>query len=119
MSKSHFVALTCILTLLGSAGVAQAQTYKCPAPDLVKCVPTPTPIHTPTPPPGGSIWKANGGAMTGNTFLPNNQCGNMQKLPNGKQRLVCCYTKCGVYTLDVPAAPPCTKNPDGDGFICN
>jgi hypothetical protein len=109
MSKSHFVAFACILTLVGSAGAAQAATtYPCPAANLVNCVPTPTNI----PP-----WKANGGMMTGNTFAPNNTCANVIDLPGGKKRLLCCYTKCGVYIQDVPATQ-CTKNPDGESFSC-
>jgi hypothetical protein len=78
---------------------ALAATFDCPAPALIKCVPAVTNI-------GG--WRANGGQMTGNAFESNSQCGNVDKLSPTKQRLLCCYEKCGVFYRDV-TAKTCTK----------
>jgi hypothetical protein len=76
-----------------SAQNASAEVYSCPSPTLVKCIPTVNTIGT---------WTHNGGQMTGNTFAPNNQCANVITLPNQDSRLFCCYTKCGVFFMDVP-----------------
>ena len=108
MSKFHFIAFTCVLTLLGSALGARAADYNCPAPKLVKCVPADKTI---------SGWQDNGGQKTGNTFAPNNQCANLIDLPDGKKRLVCCYTHCGVFLQDVQAAH-CVKQSQSH-FVCN
>lgn len=109
MSKSHFVAVACMLTLLGSVGGAQAAPYTCPPAAAVKCVPTPTPIDG---------WNANGGEMTGNAFALNNQCQNViNNVTPGVQRLFCCYTKCGVYIQDVKATK-CIKT-SRSTFTCN
>ena len=76
-----------------------AGRYICPQPSQINCVPTPTTIGP---------WQANGGQMTGNTFGLNSQCANVITLTPAKQRLLCCYTKCGVFIQDVPAKH-CTK----------
>jgi hypothetical protein len=73
--------------------------YMCPMPSQINCVPAAATIGP---------WQANGGQMTGNTFGPNNQCANVITLTPAKQRLLCCYTKCGVFIQDVPAKH-CTK----------
>ena len=94
-------------TIISISAVAQpaamvpmaASRYMCPAPTQINCVPA---VATIGP------WQANGGQMTGNTFGPNNQCANVITLSPDKQRLLCCYTKCGVFTQDVPAKH-CTK----------
>jgi hypothetical protein len=98
---------------LSTSAVAQMQmaaghTYICPAPQQVMCVPSPSTIGP---------WHSNGGMMTGNTFAPNNQCANVITLAPDKQRLLCCYEKCGVFIQDVPAKH-CTKSPSGSEFLC-
>jgi hypothetical protein len=99
MSKSHFVALACVLALVGSVRGANAAEYSCPAANAVTCVPTQKTI---------GAWKDNGSMSTGNVFAPNNTCANLVNLPNGMKRLVCCYEKCGVFLQDV-RANQCTK----------
>ncbi len=101
------VLLTMLLTVLPWAGAAQAATYTCPAPNLINCVPVKKKI---------GAWRDNGSMATGNTFSPNNTCANIIKLPNGRIRLVCCYTKCGVFLRDVRARE-CTK-PSESEFNC-
>jgi len=108
MSKSHVVALACVLTLLGSVCGAAAAEYNCPAANAVNCVPAQTTI---------GAWKSNGGMMTGNTFAPNNTCANVTTLPNGKKRLFCCYAHCGVFLQDVQANQ-CIKTSESQ-FSCN
>ena len=73
---------------------AFAVTYVCPQPQQINCVPAVMTI---------GAWKHNGGQMTGNSFAPNNQCGNVLTLAPNSQRLLCCYTKCGVFLRDVNA----------------
>jgi hypothetical protein len=107
MSKSYCAAFACILTVLGFARVADAANYTCPAPNMINCVPVNKTIGP---------WKDNGGMMTGNAFAPNNQCGNVDNLPNGQKRLLCCYTKCGVFLQDVKATE-CTKTTESE-FVC-
>ena len=99
VNKIHFVVVGCVLALLASPRGANATEYVCPAPSAVNCVPAQNQMGP---------WKANGGMMTGNTFAPNNICSNMDKLPNGQTRLLCCYVKCGVFYQDVKARQ-CTK----------
>ena len=95
-------------TIISTSAVAQltapmapmaASRYMCPAPSQINCVPA---VATIGP------WQANGGQMTGNTFGPNSQCANVITLTPAKQRLLCCYQKCGVFIQDVPAKH-CTK----------
>jgi hypothetical protein len=107
MSKSYCAAFACILTVLGFAQAADAANYTCPAPNMINCVPANKTIGP---------WKDNGGMTTGNTFGPNNQCGNVDNLPNGQKRLLCCYTKCGVFYQDVKATE-CTKTTESE-FVC-
>lgn len=73
---------------------AIAEMYICPPPNQINCVPAVMSIDG---------WQHNGGQMTGNTFAPNNQCANVITLGPTSQRLLCCYTKCGVFIRDVPA----------------
>ena len=75
--------------------------------NLINCVPADKTI---------GAWKDNGGMMTGNTFGPNNQCANVIPLPTGEKRLLCCYTKCGVFLQDVKATE-CTKTSESE-FVC-
>lgn len=107
MRKSHIAAVACILMVLGSASAASATDYTCPAPSQINCVPANKTVGP---------WKDNGGMMTGNTFAPNNQCGNVDNLPNGEKRLLCCYSKCGVFYQDVKATA-CTKTSESQ-FSC-
>jgi hypothetical protein len=107
MSKSHCVAFACILTVLGWAYRAQAADYTCPPANQIDCVPVKKTIGP---------WNDNGSMATGNTFGPNNQCANVINLPNGDKRLVCCYTKCGVFLQDVKATE-CTKTSESQ-FVC-
>jgi hypothetical protein len=92
------IAGTVMAASLASAAVAQGG-YVCPAPQQVMCVPTVNNIGP---------WRTNGGMMTGNVFMPNNQCANVITLAPDKQRLLCCYEKCGVFIQDVQAKH-CTK----------
>ncbi len=85
-----------------------AQTYVCPSPSSVKCVPADLEI-------GG--WRHNGGQMTGNSFTSNNQCANVISLGGGKERLFCCYKKCGVFIRDVKSSR-CSKI-GASRFRCN
>ena len=56
MSRSHFVAFACILTLLASARGAEAVEYNCPAANSITCVPVQKTI---------GAWKDNGSMSTG------------------------------------------------------
>ena len=88
---------TLIVGAMVSAGLsmpAAAATYMCPMPQQINCVPAVTSI---------SGWQHNGGQMTGNSFGPNSQCANIIRLGPDTQRLLCCYTKCGVFIRDVRA----------------
>jgi hypothetical protein len=77
-----------------SAQIASARVYfNCPGPNQVNCVPAVNTIGN---------WTHNGGEETGNTFAPNDQCASVIALPNQDSRLFCCYTKCGVFLMDVP-----------------
>lgn len=78
---------------------AVAATYICPPPSQITCVPALKSV---------AGWVDNNGQTTGNTFMPNNQCANVIPLGPGKQRLLCCYAKCGVFLRDVEARM-CTK----------
>ena len=106
MSKS-FLVLAVILTVVAFGRGADAANFTCPAPSLIDCVPAKKLI-------GG--WRDNNSMATGNAFGPNNQCANVIPLPNGKIRLLCCYTKCGVFLRDV-VAKSCTK-PSESEFVC-
>jgi hypothetical protein len=98
-----------VLASLSLAAVsAHAEVLNCPAPNLVNCVPAVNNI---------AGWKANGGQMTGNTFMPNAQCANVIRLGPDNQRLLCCYTKCGVFFQDV-RAHRCEKTGPGS-FVCD
>lgn len=107
MRNSLFAAVVCIPALLGLTVAARAATYTCPAPNLVNCVPATKAI---------GAWKDNGSMKTGNTFAPNSTCANVINLPNGKKRLLCCYTCCGVFYQDV-SAKTCTKTSESE-FSC-
>ena len=107
MTRSHFVAFACVLTLLSWAGGAKAAAYYCPAANTVACVPAQKTI---------GAWKDNGGMSTGNTFAPNSACANVTNLPNGVKRLFCCYAHCGVFLQDVQANQ-CTKTSVSQ-FVC-
>lgn len=86
---------------------ALAATFNCPAPADIKCVPAVNTVNG---------WTANGGQMTGNSFAPNNQCGNIDKLSANTQRLLCCYVKCGVFYRDV-GSKSCKKVSESE-FNC-
>ncbi|MBF0360678.1 MAG: hypothetical protein HQK49_06690 [Oligoflexia bacterium] len=88
--------------------VVNAAEFNCPAPSQVNCVPAVNSI---------GAWFANGGQATGNTFMANNQCANVIHMSNNQSRLVCCYSKCGVFLLDVPYVR-CVKRTQSH-FICN
>jgi hypothetical protein len=103
----HFIAFACVLSLLSLPCGVDAANYACPAPDQINCVPVKKLI-------GG--WRDNNSQATGNAFGPNNQCANVIPLPGGKVRLVCCYTRCGVFLRDV-VAKQCTK-PSESAFTC-
>ncbi len=90
---------TGLLMLAVFAPPAMAATYTCPAPQNINCVPAVKQI-------GG--WRDNNSQATGNSFGPNSQCANVIPLGPGRQRLLCCYVKCGVFLRDVRAAS-CTK----------
>jgi hypothetical protein len=107
MSKGLCFAFACILTVFNVTPAAHAADYTCPPPAQVNCVPVNKTIGP---------WKDNGGMTTGNTFTPNNQCGNVDNLPNGQKRLLCCYSKCGVFYQDVKATE-CTKTSESQ-FVC-
>jgi len=107
MKKLSIVLLTLMLLCIVSAKFVSAAEYVCPNPAQVKCVPADTKIGP---------WAHNGGQMTGNTFAPNNQCANVIPLPGGKSRLLCCYTKCGVFTMDV-SHQKCVKTSESN-FTC-
>jgi hypothetical protein len=102
------------LTLIGGALVsasfamaAIAQTFDCPPPQQINCVPAVKSV-------GG--WKDNNSQATGNSFGANDQCANVIKLAPNKQRLLCCYAKCGVFLRDVNATS-CTKTSESQ-FTC-
>ncbi len=107
MSRSHFVAFACILTLLASARGAEAVEYNCPAANSITCVPVQKTI---------GAWKDNGSMSTGNAFGSNGSCANLVDLPNGMKRLICCYTHCGVFLQDVQATQ-CAKTSESH-FSC-
>jgi len=100
MAAKFFLALViAALALTGPSPVVVAATYNCPQPQQINCVPAVKSI---------AGWHDNGGQMTGNSFTPNNQCANVIRLSADRQRLLCCYEKCGVFLRDVKAAT-CTK----------
>ena len=96
---SAIISISAVAQPTAPMAAMVASRYMCPAPTQVNCVPASATIGP---------WQANGGQMTGNTFGPNNQCANVITLSPVKQRLLCCYTKCGVFIQDVPAKH-CTK----------
>ena len=96
--RSRLLAALFVGAVMSSAS-AVAATYVCPMPSQINCVPAVMSI---------SGWQHNGGQMTGNSFGPNSQCANVISLGPSSQRLLCCYTKCGVFIRDVPARM-CTK----------
>jgi hypothetical protein len=100
-------ALIIAAHMVAAYNVAHAMNFSCPAPSAVNCVPAQSNI---------AGWKTNGGQMTGNTFAPNDQCANVISLPNAK-RLLCCYTKCGVFIRDVKATN-CEKVNESQ-FVCH
>jgi hypothetical protein len=106
--KKVFISLVSVIWFSS----VHATSFVCPSPTQVRCVPSLSTIMTPT-----GEWKANGGQMTGNTFAPNNQCANIIPLPGSQTRLLCCYTKCGVFIMDVPFSK-CTKR-NTSTFSCN
>jgi hypothetical protein len=109
MNRRICLALSAsVLMLAGFAPTAMAVTFTCPAPQSVNCVPATSPING---------WRTNGGQMTGNSFSPNNQCLNTTPLGPNRQRLLCCYQKCGVFVRDVKARN-CTKISESQ-FDCN
>ena len=81
------------------SSAAVAGTFICPQPNQINCVPAVKSI---------AGWHDNGGQTTGNSFTPNNQCANVIKLNAHRQRLLCCYEKCGVFLRDVRATS-CSK----------
>ena len=87
---------------------AAAVSYVCPPPSQVNCVPAVLNIGP---------WQHNGGQMTGNTFMPNNQCANVINTGPTTQRLLCCYTKCGVFIRDVNSRI-CKKVSERE-FLCD
>jgi hypothetical protein len=107
MKKLSVALLTMMLLSLVAVQFVSAADYACPDPSQVKCVPASTTM---------GAWTHNGGQMTGNTFAPNNQCANVISLPDGKTRLLCCYTKCGVFIQDVPSKT-CRKTSESK-FTC-
>jgi hypothetical protein len=108
MRKRQVVAiLMAVVGMLAFRCGADAANFTCPAPNLIECVPAKKLI-------GG--WRDNNSLATGNAFAPNNQCANVIPLPHGKIRLLCCYTKCGVFLRDV-VAKSCTK-PTESEFTC-
>ena len=107
MKKLSIVLLTLMFLCIVTAQFVNAADYACPDPAQVKCVPAETTIGS---------WAHNGGQMTGNTFAPNNQCANVIPLPDGKTRLLCCYSKCGVFIMDVPQKK--CKKITKSKFIC-
>ncbi len=103
----HLLKSLTVMSLVFAGTGFGAESYVCPAPNEVRCVPAQTSL-------GG--WTHNGGQMTGNTFAPNNQCANVIKLPNSQSRLMCCYTKCGVFYQDVDSTR-CKKTSERH-FLC-
>ncbi len=100
MRAKLFAALTGgVLTLAIGSPSAIAGPFTCPQPQQINCVPAVNSI---------AGWQSNGGQMTGNSFGPNDQCANVIKLSADKQRLLCCYVKCGVFIRDVESKS-CTK----------
>ena len=95
------------LVALGIGTRCRRCELSCPAPNQINCVAVKKTIGP---------WKDNGGMTTGNTFGPNSQCANVINLPSGMKRLLCCYTKCGVFIRDVKAKE-CTK-PSESEFNC-
>jgi hypothetical protein len=69
-----------------------AESYDCPSPEKITCVPTAKQVDG---------WTHNGGSVKGNSFASSDQCANVISLDGTSQRLVCCYTKCGIFTRDV------------------
>ena len=92
--------LTALIVVSAALSIpAGAMTYVCPPPSQINCVPAIKTI---------GAWQDNNSQATGNMFGPNNQCANVIRLGPAQQRLLCCYTKCGVFLRDVPSTM-CTK----------
>jgi hypothetical protein len=96
-----------VLMSVAFAPMAVAANFACPPANNIRCVPAVKTI---------SGWTDNGGQTTGNSFMPNSECANVIKLSATKQRLLCCYTKCGVFFRDVTASS-CTKTSQSE-FSC-
>ena len=111
MKKVMMVLVAFFMFSVVAIPFVSAANFVCPAPDKINCVPTPTTITNP-----GGVWKHNDGQMTGNAFESNKRCANVISLPNNQSRLICCYTKCGVFLLDVPHAK-CIKQTTST-FVC-
>jgi hypothetical protein len=108
MKAKHFIALIGGALATASLSLAAlAETFTCPAPNQINCVPAVERIGP---------WRDNGGQETGNSFGPNDQCANVITLSPGRRRLLCCYQKCGVFYRDVKATT-CTKVSESE-FDC-
>lgn len=105
--RARLLAALCVGAFVAAGTSAVAATYICPPPQQINCVPATMNV---------AGWQHNGGQMTGNTFAPNNQCANVIRLGPMSQRLLCCYTKCGVFLRDVNARM-CTKQSESQ-FEC-
>ena len=108
MKRFSQILLSVFIVSVITIQVASAAQFFCPTQRKVNCVPAMTRIGD---------WFANGGETTENTYMSNNQCANVIAMPNNSSRLVCCYTKCGVFLLDVPFQN-CVKM-DQSHFNCN
>jgi hypothetical protein len=93
MRANFLFPVMCIIAYVNGSSGAMAQTYSCPPPDMIGCVPTPPVIGD---------WRNNGGIKKGNSFA--SSCANVVGLPGGMQRLLCCYANCGVFIRDVRAS---------------
>jgi hypothetical protein len=108
MRAKLFAALVggALMLAIGSPA-AIAETFTCPQPQQINCVPAVKTVDG---------WRSNGSQTTGNSFGPNDQCANVIKMSANKQRLLCCYVKCGVFIRDVKATS-CTKVSESE-FNC-
>lgn len=78
MRAKYFAALVggALVLAIGSPA-AIAETFTCPQPQQINCVPAVRTVDG---------WRSNGGQMTGNSFAPNNQCGNVDTLGPNRRR---------------------------------
>jgi hypothetical protein len=111
MKKVMMVLVTFFMFSVVAIPFVNAANFVCPAPNQINCVPAKTTIQMKE-----GVWKHNDGQMTGNTFENNKRCANVISLPNNQSRLICCYTKCGVFLLDVPFAKCIKQSPSL--FLC-